>query len=636
MKRKKRRKKGSIKRGLRNRTARGKRRKHSKLKKLSGKVRRGRKKRRGKKRSRLQKAKETAALSPIAAPPQISEEDLLRLRSNNAGVRAGLMEGSRIIEWFYPIFQLNSEDFVWEMFRQILQREPDSAGFYTMKNNIDTGMSKAEAVASLIRSEEAENVFRRKPSGDSNTAAYVLQSLLTIHELDFIHGIYMHLLYKLPDAERINRNIGSLRQGASRQALIAELVMSEDMMGIQMNGLPTAHPVMTERQSKQNIGIFLNFVTQVSLDGEGIGRFVFRLTEGLLSLSKGYILHIATTEINWKEIERSFGNLAAEYPGRIHLHHSDSMEVINRTVPADTWIVPYVGMGLAQYLHKPYIVCLHDLVYLHFPEIYQQDMGHFQYVHSVAETTTAKAAMVVFNSEFIRNYEGLTFLKLPVHKTEVVRFAAPYEEYLSLGVIPENVFRSIYNLIGPYITFPSVARLHKNHHRLIDAFHRYRLTAQGRASGLKLVFTDEMDNRPSQPEITAALNAIVDPQIRASILFIGRIPSVHLPSLYKYAEGVIVPTLFEGSCPFPILESLLMDTPVSFGRLAVVQEVLADMSNFATFDPLDPLEMSSAIDRLMVNGKSVASVQKAALGNLLQRSWHHVAEDYSSIIERLT
>ncbi|SFD66806.1 Glycosyltransferase involved in cell wall bisynthesis [Paenibacillus catalpae] len=633
MKRIKKRKKGSVKRSSRKRFARGKRRKQGKLKKLSRKLLRGRKKRRGKKKGRPKKISDTHSMAPASL--QIAEHDLLRLRLNNARVRESLTEGSRIIEWFYMIFKLNSEDFVWEMYRQILQREPDPAGFFMNKNNIDAGMPRAAVVASLIQSDEAASVLSRKPSGERNTAAYVLQSLLPSWELEFIHGIYMQLLYRLPDGASVKRDIDSIRLSVSRQALIAQLLLSEDMQRLLKNGLPAENPIISSRHSKQNIGIFLNFVVQVALDGEGIGRFIVRLTEGLLSLDKNYIIHIASTDINQREMEQTFDKLKVEFPERIHLYHSDSMEVINRIVPADTWIVPYAGMGLAQYLQKPYLVCLHDLVYLHLPELYAKDMEFFQYVHSVAEKITANAATVVFNSEFIRNHEGLTFLKLPVHKTEVVRFAAPYEEYTSIGVIAEHDFRSHYNLYGPYIAFPSVARLHKNHHRLIDAFHRYRLTESGRVSGLQLVFTDELGYRPNQPEIAEALNAIADPQIRASIRFVGRIPSIYVPSLYKYAEGVVVPTLFEGSCPFPILESLIMDTPVSFGRLAVVQEVVPDMSSFATFDPLDPLEMTNAIERLINNGKSVAPVQKAAFGSLLHRSWRNVAEEYSSIIDRL-
>lgn len=544
------------------------------------------------------------------------------------------------MDWLHFIYKLDNEDFIWEMYRQILQREPDPAGFYDYKGKLLTGgMSRAAAIASILQSSEAEQVITRKPSGDRNTAAFVLQSLYPAHTLDFIHGIYAQLLGREPDEANVNNDVMAINYGVSRQGLIARLFISEEAQSLLRPPNPPAPHVRAAAGARSagngNIGIFLCFGSQISMDGEGIGRFIVRLSEGLLGLANGFTLHVATTEANFRETESIFATLKAIYPTRLQIYHSDSMNTINRTVPADVWIVPYVGMGLAQYLHRPYIVCLHDLVYMHFPDLYAKDMDHYQYIHSLAEKITRNAAIVVFDSEYIRNHEGLTFLNLPVHQTEVVRFAAPHEEYSSFGSKTEMEFRSKYNLYGPYITFPSVIRLHKNHERLVDAFHRFRLTELGRASGLKLVFTDDLVNRPRQQEITEALNAIADPSIRGSIIFMGRIPSNDLPSLYKYAAGVVVPTLFEGSCPFPIVEALLMDTPVSFGRLSIVQEVIPDMSSFATFDPYNPVEMAGSIGTLYVQGKSVVPAQKAASSGLLQRSWADVALDYATIIGRM-
>ncbi|CAM3138249.1 DUF4214 domain-containing protein [Paenibacillus lupini] len=635
MKRKKKRK--SLKRSTRSRLARSKRRKSGKPKKLSR--RKGKRRLRGKKTGRRKK-KSGAALEAQTPDPHvvtIPAEDIARLRANNTRVRGSLLEGSRIIEWFHFIFRLDNEDFIWEMYRQILQREPDANGFYDHKQRLESGMPRVSMAASLVQSSEAEQIFMRQPSGDRNTAAFIIQSLYPAHTLDYIHGIYAQLLYREPDAARVNYELMAVNQGMPRHGLLARLLVTEEVQSLlRAANMPMPRTAAGGKNGNKNIGIFLCFGSQIAMDGEGIGRFIVRLTEGLLALENSYTLHVATTEANYRETETIFSGLRAVYSDRIRLYHSDSMETINQTVPADVWIVPYVGMGLAQYLQRPYIVCLHDLVYLHFPNLYAKDMDHYQYIHSLAEKITKNAAIVVFDSEYIRNHEGLSFLSLPVHQTEVVRFAAPHEEYTSFGSRTELEFRSKYNLFGPYLTFPSVIRLHKNHERLIDAFHRFRLTDLGRASGLKLVFTDDLNNRPRQQEITAALNVIGDAQTRSSIIFMGRIPSADLPSLYKYANGVIVPTLFEGSCPFPIVESLLMDTPVSFGRLSVVQEVIPDMSSFATFDPLNPIEMSGAIARLYMEGKSVVPQQKAASGGLLQRSWADVAADYAAIIGRIS
>ncbi|GGG83332.1 DUF4214 domain-containing protein [Paenibacillus radicis (ex Gao et al. 2016)] len=628
MKRKGNRKRGSIKRGSQSRR---KRRKHAKPRRLlrrSGKGRRkGRKGRKGYRR-RLARARTRKRAEKKGF-------DAVRLRAGNELFKQQLPVGGRIIDWFREIFKLDHDEFLWELYRQILQREPDAAGFQDHKQRLEDGTAKVWIAASLIQSQEAESVFDRGPSGEANTAAHVFQNLFPAAELDFIHAAHVHLLQREPEAERVASYAGALRQGLQRRIWIARLLLSDEAQSLLVGAGAPAPAAPRSSGQYRNIGIFLCFGSQISMDGEGIGRFIVRLSEGLLALDKGYALHVTTTEANFKETSAVFHYLLERYKGRVHIHHSDSMDMINRNVPADVWIVPYIGMALAQYLQKPTIICLHDLVYLHFPELYAGNQTHYQYVHAIAQKITAKAAAVVFDSEFTRRHEGHKFLSLPAHQTTVIRFAAPREEYSAFGVVSEDTIRSKYKLYGPYMVFPSVIRLHKNHERLIDAFHRFRLTEIGAASGLKLVFTDVLANRPRQQEITAALNAIGDPGIRTSIQFLGRIPSGELPSLYKYASGTIVPTLFEGSCPFPILESLLMDTPVAYGRLEVVEEVIADSSSFATFNPRDQLEMADAIARLWLQGKSVVPEQKAALGGILHRNWIDVARDYSAIIDNI-
>ncbi|MFX3635404.1 MAG: DUF4214 domain-containing protein [Candidatus Pristimantibacillus sp.] len=625
--------KGHRKGGLRNRLARRKRRKHAQpSSRLTRRSSKGRK--RGKRWTRVKKSRRNSSLTTkLNAASAIDTE---QLQTNNTHFRQSLSGNGRIIDWFREIMKLGNEDFIWEMYRQILQREPDSQGFIAHRKELEAGTPKAAIASSIIQSSEAETVFGRGQSGESNTAAHIIQSIYPAAGLDFIHALHMHLLNREPDGDKIDSYVGDLRQGLPRRVWIARLLLSEEIQNLLHNeSLLSSIQGTGVRSNYRNIGIFLCFGSQITMEGEGIGRFIVRLSEGLLSLNQSYTLHVATTDVNFNETSALYRPLMASYPEQIRIYHADSMDHINKTVPAEVWIVPYIGMALAQYLHKPFIVCLHDLVYLHFPDLYAGQNAHYQYIHSIAQKVAVNASAVVFDSEFTKRHEGLSFLGLPEHKTAVVRFAAPHEEYSNFGTQNEEQFRHKYNLFGPYITFPSVIRLHKNHERLIDAFHRFRLTEEGKASGLKLVFTDDMHDRPRQQEIINALNGISDPDTRASVVFLGRIGSTDLPSLYKYAVGAVVPTLFEGSCPFPILESLLMDTPVSFGRLEIVQEVLADMSSFATFDPYDPTEMADAINRLWLEGKSVVHAQKAAFGGILHRSWADVASDYAVLIERI-
>ncbi|SFE15258.1 Glycosyltransferase involved in cell wall bisynthesis [Paenibacillus algorifonticola] len=637
MKRKRARKQGTAKRGSHSRASRRKggkqAKKHRKLTGRAGKGKRRSGKRAGSKR-RQKSAK--AKVEPVVAivEPAPAPVDVAQLKANNAAFQRELPAGAPIIELFRRVFRLGNEDFVWEMYRQVLQREPDGEGFIGNRSHLEAGTPKAVIAAALIQSAEAEAVFTRVPTGDNTTVAQMIQGLYPAADLDFIHGVHVQLLYREPDSDKVEMYNTGLQTGLLRRSWIASLILSEEFG--QLIGAAYL-PALAERGARagiKSIGMFLCFSTQIAMDGEGIGRFLVRLSEGLLALEEqSYTLHVATTGANFAETTTVFSPLRETYGDRLKVHRTDSVDTVNRDVPADVWIVPYVGMALAQYLHKPFIVCLHDLVYMHLPELYNVYFQHYQYIHSIAQKVTENAAAVVFASEFTRNHEGLEFLKLPVYKTAVVRFAAPHEEYAAFSSRSEEEFRTVYKLFAPYITFPSVIRLHKNHERLIKAFAIFKQTELGKTSGLKLVFTDELSNRPRQQEILAALNEIADPAIRDSIIFLGRMASTDLSSLYKYATGTIVPTLFEGSCPFPILESLLMNTPVSFGRLEIVHEVISDMSSFATFDPRNIQQMADAIARVWLEGKEVVPDQKAALSGTMTRRWLDVAKDYAKVIE---
>lgn len=390
------------------------------------------------------------------------------------------------------------------------------------------------------------------------------------------------------------------------------------------------------------VGLFLGYQGKVAIDGEGIGRFTVRLADGLLRDNADVRVHVATNPWNISEVNKIFLDLVSRYPGRLMVYSSDtndtnqSLTWINQHVPVDAWIVPYVGMESAQKLTKPYIVCLHDLVYLHFPKLYYPSYRTvFEQLDRVVRAVVAKASYVVFSSQFTLEHEGMQFLKLPATKTALIRLAAPTEEYESFFVMNESEFRAKYALLGDYVVFPSAIRLHKNHDRLIQAFINYRLSPAGKASTLHLVFTDRYLHSPMHAKILSVLNSCRDLNVRNSVLFLGRIPTADLPSLYRYATGTIVPTLFEGSCPFQILESLRMGTPVAFSNLDVAREVLADTSPFITFNPLSLSQMQVALHRLSHANATLVMQQQSAVQPVLLRTWSDVAQAYLVVVQQV-
>ena len=383
-----------------------------------------------------------------------------------------------------------------------------------------------------------------------------------------------------------------------------------------------------------NIGLYWLSGIYLNLDGEGIGRYTLRLAEGLLRREDVNII-VVTDYCNMSRFESVFASVKARYPNRLVLVAAVHMEWVNAKLPVDVWVVPYIGLSQAIGLTKPYILCVHDLFYIHFPE--EPRTQRICFLDQSVRALSGKAAAAIFNSEYIRDNEGLRYLNLPKERTHVIRLAPPTEEYDTFGLMPEEEFRAHYGLQGSYITFPSAIRPYKNHRRLIEAFLAFRQTEAGRYLRVSLLLTDNINRHEFRDEIRALADAYPDETVKQSVRCVrNRLPSNHLPSLYHYALGTIIPTLFEGSCPFPVFESLYEDTPVACSNIEVAQEVINDMSAVLAFDPYSVPDMTRAISQLCTVDSTLLMRQKQAVAGPLSRSWRDIADEYYTLCHNLT
>src|SRR5205807_2179362 len=119
-----------------------------------------------------------------------------------------------------------------------------------------------------------------------------------------------------------------------------------------------------------------------------------------------------------------------------------------------------------------------------------------------------------------------------------------------------------YEFRFPYLLCVSNRKPHKNESRIVDAFARARLDA-----GIHLVFTGE-----SQPDL---MRLIETRQLSGRVDFVGMVPEAKLPSLYRGAEALILPSLYEGF-GLPILEAMACGVPVVTSNVTAMAEVAGD------------------------------------------------------------
>ncbi|MGE7884721.1 DUF4214 domain-containing protein [Bacillus sp. NPDC094077] len=547
-----------------------------------------------------------------------------------------------IIDMIRKIMQLSNEAVVHQAYIQFLHRKPsDEEEQYFLKKL--THKPKIAIIQEIMVKEEAQALYTKviqineARSNETKTISHIIQIFYYFDDKQFLHSLYEQFLNRSPDSIGFQNHLNALASGFPRIQLMEQFLLSEECQNFLET--PLSHPeVQTSQKPFPKIGLFFGYLGRVGnhFGGEGIARFSIRLAESLLHLDKDATVTVAIDALNYADISDSFKNVSLSFPNRFSTKKFYNVQSVNATFPVDIWIVPYVGMELALQLEKPMIVCLHDLVYMHFKELYDKTHPNFYAkFHIKVNQLVTKAKKVVFNSNFIRDHEGMKFLKLPPEKMHVIRLAPPSEEYKSVSSLDENTFRQKYNLNNDYIFYPSVIRLHKNHDRLIEAFFKFKQTHIGTTSNLCLVLTDHFDGRPKQEEIVTVLNNCEDPYIRDSVVFLGRIPANDVPLLYKHAIGTIVPTLFEGSCPFPLLESLIMHTPVAVSKLEVVEEIITDIERFITFNPYSINEMMLAIHHLWQHNNTLLTQQQIAIQHVLKRTWANVAQEYYALLTEI-
>jgi len=582
--------------------------------------------------------------------------DVAGLRKRNQLFRqSSLPENDyKVTEILYQVLQLEDEDFIWELYRQLLHREPDQQGFNYFVNQVLKGTDKISIMGDIMQSPEAKILYSQNlnnPSGDNfQTFTKIVSKLLYFNDLDFIEAVYKEFLCRKPQKKEISLFlpiIKKLKKENHKVSFIINIMSSDEHKQLLTSynlPIPTSQQLIVQDKNgenrdrivEKNIGFFLGYSIKLrNFDGEGIGRFVLRLVEGLLDGEKNTRITIAVNKQNYSPIEEGFKKILLSFPNRLVIQEYDDIEVLNENTSVNVWIVPYVGMEAATDLKGPIILCLHDLVYMHFEEIYHKNQKFYDSFTVIVNQLVNKAKKIVFNSNYIRDNEGLKFLKLPKEKTEIIRLAAPTKEYSSIDLYEENVFRDKYKLYGDYIVYPTVIRPHKNCERLIEAFLKFKQTKEGALSNCCLIFTDHYLNCPQEKKIKELLNNPEYPYAQRDIIFLGRLTWNEVPLLYKFAVGTIIPTLFEGSCPFQILESLTMNTPVAISRIEVVKEVLPDTSAFITFDPYSIEEIEKAVYDLWKGNNIILEKQKMAIQHIFQREWSNVADEYNLLINEV-
>lgn len=248
-------------------------------------------------------------------------------------------------------------------------------------------------------------------------------------------------------------------------------------------------------------------------------------------------------------------------------------------------IAPYTSLTPI-YIGSPYIITVHDLQHKYYPRFFglrERLDRNFVY-----KNAAKNALFVVCESRFVKK-DIIRFLNIAPEKIRVIP-SPPPSHLIKLDLQNGDLekVKIKYGLENKFLFYPAHFWYHKNHINLIRAVD---LIKKRHGKNVPLVFVGLKKNN-----FENAQKVIKQLGLEEQVKYLGYIPDEELPYLYKLAEALIMPSLFE-SLSLPIWEAFSLGVPVISSNVCALGEQVNDAG--LLFDPNDPEDMAKRIYSVM-------------------------------------
>jgi glycosyltransferase involved in cell wall biosynthesis len=256
----------------------------------------------------------------------------------------------------------------------------------------------------------------------------------------------------------------------------------------------------------------------------------------------------------------------------------------NPAAPLDSWFLARAlrklertdvffspGYNTPLFCPAAFVFTIHDLNHIFCRETRRPQIQ--LYYATVMKRACRRAAKILTVSEFTRN--------------QIISWSGvSAEKVVSVGNGVDSAFRpdgDSYGLAFPYLLSVSNRKPHKNEFRIVEAFAKADLDPK-----IHLVFTGPL---------TAHLARWIEAQgVRTRVEFVGGVDEDKLPNLYRGAEALIFPSLYEGF-GLPIVEAMACGTPVLTSNITAMPETAGDAALLV--DPRSVEQIARGTERIV-------------------------------------
>jgi len=262
----------------------------------------------------------------------------------------------------------------------------------------------------------------------------------------------------------------------------------------------------------------------------------------------------------------------------------------------------------------------HDLQHLHHPEFFSApEIARREALHPAA---CRAAHTVVVASEFVKR-DVVERYRVAPQKVQVIPWAPPpLASPPNAGHI--STLREKYGLSErPFALYPAMTWEHKNHVRLLEALARLR-----DREGLEVRFVCTGHKTDFWPSVERRVNEL---KLESQVSFPGLVPREELSALYRAAQFVFIPTLFEAASA-PLFEAWQHGVAVACSSVTSLPEQAAGAALF--FDPFDVEEIAGALAYMATDAGLRDELRRRGASRLEDFSLERTARAYRAVYRR--
>jgi glycosyltransferase involved in cell wall biosynthesis len=265
----------------------------------------------------------------------------------------------------------------------------------------------------------------------------------------------------------------------------------------------------------------------------------------------------------------------------------------------------------------PMVFNPHDLQHLHYPQFFAEEQiawreATYRAGCSLADAVAAESRWV--KEDIVRQYGTIP------DKIHVIPRGSPTELYDPPTDTVLASTRHKLDLPEAFALFPAQTWPHKNHVRLLEAV---ALLRDRDGVRVNLVCTGRKND--FWPVIRKRIRSL---RLHDRVRFPGYVSAGELRALYRLAEFVVFPSLFEGG-GFPILEAFHEGTPVACADVTSLPEYGGDA--VLLFDPTSVQSIAQALVRMRAEPDLRAELSEKGSSRISQFTWEQTARQYRAL-----